>query len=155
MSTASALSLLWGDEEHVFDLGIDQWRRIDQRCGIGPGEVYQRLYLVAMALEKGLSLGQAAAAGMIGHWRIDDMREVILQGLIGGGRTELEAADLVRRRVDAGRDFRRNLALAYAIVKHGLADFEDAPPGESTGEAMEPTTSPSAGSDGDGSISTP
>lgn len=154
MSVAGAIRLHWGAEEYAFDLGLDQWRRIQDRCNAGPGEIYRRLIVVAMALQQGLTLAQAAAMGMIGDWRIDDMREVLLQGLIGGGLTEIEAGPIIRRLVDGDRDFKVNLALAYAVAKHGLRDFEDAPPGESTGEAGSPT-SPTESSASAGSTTTP
>ena len=153
MSVAGAVRLFWGAEEHAFDLGIGEWRRIQDRCDAGPGEIYRRLIGVASGLEKGMTLSQAAALGFMGDWRVDDMREVLLQGLIGGGLPEIDAAKLVRRHVDDERNFRANLALAFAIVKHGLRDFEDAPPGESTGEGASPT-SPEASSGSDGSTTT-
>lgn len=140
MSRAGEITLPWGDQDHTFRLGIGEWRRIQERCDAGPGEIYRRLILVATALGQGLSLKAAAASGFIGDWRIDDMREVILCGLMGGGLTEIQAAPLVRDRVDEKLDFAPNLALAYAIVKAGLGDVEDEPLGERVGETAPPVS---------------
>lgn len=133
MSRDGSVVLQWGDEETVFRLRLGEWRRIQERCDAGPGEIYRRLVTVAMAMEKGFTLAQAAAVGMIGDWRVDDMREVIVQGLIGGGRSELEARALVQRRVDDVVDFKAHLALAFAIVRAGLGDVTDEASGEVKG----------------------
>ncbi|WP_299009928.1 gene transfer agent family protein [uncultured Caulobacter sp.] len=133
MSRDGSVVLQWGDEETVFRLRLGEWRRIQERCDAGPGEIYRRLVTVAMAMEKGFTLAQAAAVGMIGDWRVDDMREVIVQGLIGGGRSELEARALVQRRVDEVVDFKAHLALAFAIVRAGLGDVTDEASGEAKG----------------------
>jgi hypothetical protein len=133
MSRDGSVALMWGDEEFTFRLRLGEWRSIQERCDAGPGEIFRRLISVGTALEKGLTLTQAAAMGMIGDWRIDDMREVIAQGLIGGGLTELQARALVQRRVDDGADFRTNLALAFAIVKGALGDVSDEASGEPKG----------------------
>lgn len=140
MSRAGELTLPWGDQDHTFRLGVGEWRRIQERCDAGPGEIYRRLILVATAIGQGMSLKAAAAAGFIGDWRVDDMREVILCGLMGGGMTEVSAGPLVRARVDEALDFRTNLALAYAIVKAGLGDVEDEPLGEKVGETVPPVS---------------
>lgn len=153
MSRGGDITLAWGDQDHTFRLGMVEWRRVQEKCDAGPGEIYRRLILVATALANGMSLKAAAASGMIGDWRVDDMREVILAGLIGGGMTEVQAAPLVRTRVDEPLDFKTNLALAYAIVKAGLGDVEDEPLGEKVGETA-PPVSPVESSASPGSTTT-
>lgn len=133
MSRDGSVVLQWGDDEVTFRIGMGQWRHVQEKCDAGPGEIYRRLIVVATALEKGITLGQAAAMGMIGEWRIDDVREVIAQGLIGGGRSDLEARALVALRVDRDVDFAAHLALAYNIVKAGLGDVPDERVGEPPG----------------------
>ena len=144
MSRDASIFLPWGDQDHTFRLGLAEWRKIQERCDAGPGEIYRRLVGVAMAIEQGLTLKAAAAMGMMGDWRIDDVREVILQGLVGGGASPLQAGALVRDRVDDSRDFKAHLALAYAIVAAALGDVEDEPLGEQTGEGADPPRSPEA-----------
>lgn len=135
MSRDGSIITSWGDEEFTFRLATKEWRRIQERCDAGPGELYRRLIGVATVLEKGMSLAEAAAIGMIGDWRIDDVREPILQGLLGGGMSDLQARALVQQRVDLNADFRVNLALAFAIVKAGLGEVSDERVGEPKGAA--------------------
>lgn len=127
MAQPGSIQLKWGDGEYVFRLGIGEWRAIDARCKAGPDEILARLFPIAQALAKGMTVSQACAMGMSGGWRVDDMREVILQGLIGGGLGPVEAAELVRRQVDERLDFKANLALAYGVVKASLDEGVDEP----------------------------
>ncbi|MDB5458153.1 MAG: hypothetical protein JWP92_3738 [Caulobacter sp.] len=135
MSRDASIRLDWGDDEFLFKVGIGQWRKIQERCDAGPGEIYRRLISVATALQTGASLAEAASFGMIGDWRIDDVREVILQALVGGGLSEIQAAVLVRDRVDKDADFKVHLALAFAIVRAALGDVPDEAVGEKPGRA--------------------
>lgn len=135
MSRDGSITLEWGPEEYTFRLGLAGWRKVQERCDAGPGEIYRRLIMVATVLQKAETLGVAAAMGAIGDWRIDDVREVILQGLVGGGLSEIQAAVLVRERVDLNVDFKVNLALAYGIVRAALGDVPDEPAGEAAGRA--------------------
>jgi hypothetical protein len=132
----ASLTTRWGPEEYTFALGLPQWRKVQADCDAGPGEIFRRLIAAATVLEKGLTLTQAAAMGMIGDWRVDDVRSPILWGLVGGGLTELQAGALVATRVDPkGADYKVNIALAYRIVKAGLGESEDEPLGEKVGRA--------------------
>ncbi|PLR28150.1 hypothetical protein SGCZBJ_03845 [Caulobacter zeae] len=144
MSRDGSVTLVWGDDEYLFRLGLAQWRRIQEKCDAGPGEIYRRLVTIATVLEKGVTLTQAAAMGAIGDWRIDDVREPILQGLVGGGMSEIAAGALVRTRVDPVVDFKTHLALAFGIVKAGLGEVPDEPLGEPAGGAKKPARSPRA-----------
>lgn len=131
----------WGDRKHAFRVGPGEWREIQKTCDAGPGIVVQRLFLVASLIEKGLSVREIIAGGGMGEWRIDDVRAVILHGLIGAGMGPIEAAEHVRRNVDTRLDFRANLALAYAIGVAGLEGLEGAPPpGEPEGEGGSPSS---------------
>lgn len=136
MSRDGAITLPWGDDEEVtFRLGLRQWEKVQEKCDAGPPEIYRRLIHVGAAVTKGLTLGQAAMAGMAGDWRIHDVREVIVQALIGGGRADLEARALVQERVDRNADYAKHVALAYRIVQAALGDVPDEPLGESKGPA--------------------
>lgn len=146
MSRDASIRLEWGDEEYLFRIAIGQWRKIQERCDAGPGEIYRRLIGVATALQTGATLGEAASYGMIGDWRIDDVREVILQALVGGGLTEIQAAVLVRDRIDKNADFKAHLALAFNIVKAALGDVADETVGEKSGRAKRRAPSRAANS---------
>lgn len=135
MSRDASITLAWGPDEYVFRLGLGQWRKVQERCDAGPGEIYRRLIGVATGLKAGAGLGELASFNLIGDWRIDDVREVILQALVGGGLSEIQASVLVRERVDKDADFKVHLALAYAIVRAALGDVPDEKLGEKPGGA--------------------
>lgn len=67
----------WPGGEHAFKLGIADARVIQQKTDCGPE------YLLAR-----LSAGQ---------WHVDDMPEILRNGLIGAGMAHVEALKLVRR----------------------------------------------------------
>lgn len=67
----------WPGGEHAFKLGIGDARVIQQKTDCGPE------YLLAR-----LSAGQ---------WLVDDMPEILRNGLIGAGMTHVEALKLVQR----------------------------------------------------------
>lgn len=75
MSRAAEIVLAFGGEDRVFRLPIGRLRAIQEKCDAGPLELLNRLYG--------------------GTWRVDDLREVLLQGLIGGGLTQAEATGLM------------------------------------------------------------
>ena len=66
-----------------------------------------------------------------GQWFIDDLRETIRIGLIGGGLEPVKALALVKRYVD-DRPFAESITHARAIL---LAAIVGAPDGEKPGKA--------------------
>lgn len=80
MSADASITMAWGDGEHRFRLAIGQLRELQDKCGAGPAEILRRV--------------------ADGTWRVDDLREVLRLGLIGGGKAPLEALALVQRYVD-------------------------------------------------------
>jgi len=145
------VTLPWADQDRTFRLRIGEWRKIEAKCGAGPEEIAARLSPSVVAMENGLSLLQAANVGMVGKWKVDDVREVIMQGLLGGDPTlgPVEATQLIRDWVDE-RPLRENLIIAYAICMASISGLDgDKPPGEANGEAdPAPTPSPTDASDG-------
>jgi hypothetical protein len=101
MSRHGDISLPFGTEERVFRLGIGELRKIEERCNAGAPELMTRLAPLVRAVQGKLTFSQILAAGMLGSWRIDDVREPILQGLIGGGMGATEAGLLVRSELDS------------------------------------------------------
>ena len=122
--------LLWGDAEYSFRLGIGELRKVQERCDSGPAEIATRLYAIATTVKNKGTVEQAVAFGMGGAWKVDDVREVILRGLVGGGMTEHDAAKVVRERLDEQMDFKRGAPLAYAIIMAAISGPEDEPLGE-------------------------
>jgi hypothetical protein len=132
-----AVTLLWGDGEHTFRLPAGAWRKIDQRCGVGPEELAARLAPTVQGLENRLGALASMSAGLVGRWRPDDVREVLLQGLLYG-EPELgpvTVARLVNEYFDE-RPLRENCLVAFAVVMaslEGLPDLEPKPAGEAKG----------------------
>jgi hypothetical protein len=83
-----------------------------------------------------------------GMWKVEDIREVIRCGLIGGGMAPAQALKLVITYVD-GRPPMENVALAQKVLGAGLVGAVDEPVGEHPaanlkGEVSESMTSPTA-----------
>lgn len=112
MSRAGDVSLPFGGEERRFKLGIGQWRAVQEKCDAGPPELLRRY--------------------VEGTWRIDDLREVLFQGLVGGGLDQASATALIVGTFDPNPKL-QFVAIAQAIVMAGLIGDpggED-PPGKS------------------------
>lgn len=72
--------LIWPGGEHDFALALGNVRAIQERCKAGPPEIMRRL--------------------RFDEWHVDDLYEVIRQGLIGGGMDRKEANELVSAMFD-------------------------------------------------------
>lgn len=121
MSRAAEVTLPFGGEDRLFRLPIGRVRAVQERCDAGPPE------LVSRFVNK--------------TWRVDDVREPILQGLIGGGLAPHEAQRLVESAMD-GLPMLQFVPIAQAVVMAFLIGAEDEEPGERTaGEAEAKTPS--------------
>lgn len=99
MDGSAKVSFDWGDGEHAFRLPIGGLRGLQTKCEAGPAQIHARL--------------------VDGSWRVDDIRETILLGLIGGGMTPTDALVLVRRFVDE-RPLVENVLPATVILGAAL-----------------------------------
>jgi hypothetical protein len=99
MTEDEFIELIWGDGAHKFALTMNGLRELQEKTGSGP---------LALALRLSDST-----------WKIDDIRETVRLGLIGGGKTPAESTDLVRKYVDA-RPIAENLPAATAIIGFAL-----------------------------------
>ena len=147
MSRSGEITVAFGDDEHDFRLGIGQWRKVQEACDAGPAEILSRLSPMFEASSRGISFKDMLVAGLLGAWRVDDVRAPILHGLIGGGMSAEQAGKLVREFVDE-RPLGASAAVAYQIVLAsfvGADDEEAASPGEAVGERGAPL-SPAASS---------
>lgn len=151
-----AITFPWGDRERSFRLRIGEWRKIEAKCNAGPEEIVARLAPSAQALENELSLVSALNMGLVGRWRVDDVREVILQGLLAGDDKmgPVECARLMRDYFDE-RPIRENVLLAFAIASSSIAGLPgdkpsrpDKPAGEESGDPNGLSGSPTDGSPG-------
>jgi hypothetical protein len=154
MSRSGEITLAFGDGEYTFRLAIGQWRKIQEACDAGPPEILARMAPVFEAMRRGVSATDLISAGLLGRWRIDDIRGPIFQGLLGGGMEPPKAAQLIRDWVDE-RPLLEALPIAYLVVKAsftGVGD-EDAS-GGAKGETV-PPLSPVESSGSDKTDTTP
>lgn len=102
-----------GDEgEYLFRLGIGQLRKLQEQTDFGPWELFKRLSQ--------------------GRWRVDDVRETIRQGLVGGGKLvtssgtidDVRINRLIRNYVDE-RPWLPNVAIAASILNAAVIGPED------------------------------
>lgn len=98
------IEIEWAGGTHKFDLKLGNVRALQEKTGIGPGVIHERL--------------------IAGQWKVDDYRETILQGLLGAGMAAPEASKLVRTWVDE-RPAKESLLPAQAII---LSFIMGAPP---------------------------
>lgn len=104
MDGSARTTLVWADGEHTFRLAIGQLRELQDKCAAGPMEIMHRL--------------------SVGTWRVDDIRETIRLGLIGGGKTPVDAMLLTVRYVD-NRPLAENVAVAQGILLVALMGNPD------------------------------
>jgi hypothetical protein len=144
MSRGGEIVRPWGDFDRTFRLGIGEWRKVQETCDAGPGEIAARLATWAAVRQANPKAGflQMLAGGGVGAWRVDDIREVLYRGLIGGG-LEPTAAGKVLRDLHDERPLMENIDLALAVVLASLVGPEDDPPGELEREP-EAVTTPTA-----------
>lgn len=145
MSADASITELWGDGEYKFRLAIGQLRELQDKTNVGPPELFFRL------------------GG--NSWRVDDIRETIRLGLIGGGMPPVMALTKVIQYVDA-RPLMENVGIATRIIGAALVgDQSDQPRGKdqseetqaSSGSASPNSTEqePSSGSTPDRSTTSP
>lgn len=79
MSADASVTFPWADGEHTFRLAYGQIRELQEKTGVGPGKLYERL--------------------CDGSWKLDDLLETVRLGLIGGGMEPIPAKKLVWRYV--------------------------------------------------------
>ena len=157
VSRSGEVSLAFGDGEHTFRLPIGGWRRVQEATDAGPFELLARMSAPFQAIKAGVTTADLIGMGLLGFARVDDIRAVVLHGLIGGGATPPEAAQLVAMWVDE-RPLLESLPIAYQVVFASVTGVEDeASSGGVTGEMeVAPPLSPdqSSGSGSTASMST-
>lgn len=85
-----------GGKQHKFELTLGNIRDLERVAGAGVGAIWNRI--------------------ISAEFRIDDLRETIKQGLIGGGLSGLDAEAAVRAFVDKA-PIKTYYQLAFDIVK--------------------------------------
>lgn len=110
MSRNASITLEWADGEYVFRLPLGQLRELQEKTDCGPLFLFNRI--------------------LAGQWKVDDLRETIRLGLIGGGLEPAKATTLVKRYVDE-RPYTESIKPAQAILGAALIG---APDGEKPGK---------------------
>lgn len=131
MSRDASVTIAFGDGEYVFRLALGQLRELQEKTDAGPAHLLDRL--------------------RAGLWRVDDVRETIRLGLIGGGMAPAEALKRTVRYVDE-RPWLESVPVAMAALIAALvgAGEEDQPgkpePAGETGTAspMDASASPAS-----------
>lgn len=134
MSADGSITLAWGDGEHRFRTGLKEWREIQDKCGAGLVEIMDRL--------------------AHRRWKVDDVREPIRIGLIGGGMTPTQAFGVTKIYVDE-RPLAESVNVAFAILAAAVVGVPDdtlgKPEAEETdgtdGSPSRPSTEPAQSSD--------
>ena len=124
MSRSGEVTLAFGDGEQTFRLPIGAWRKVQEQCDAGPSEIMARMSMPFEAIKRGVKPSDLIGAGLLGSWRVDDIRSVILNGLIGGGMAPVEAQKLTVAWVDE-RPLLEPLSVAYQVVYASIAGTED------------------------------
>jgi hypothetical protein len=125
MSRHGDITLPWGDGDYTFRLGLGEMRGLQEVCDAGPLEIASRL--------------------RNGTWLVDDVRETIRLGLIGGGMTQDEALKRVKRFVDS-RPLMENCEKAIAILIAAVVGAKDEPADIDAGKATGAETTKAGGS---------
>lgn len=107
------IELAWGDGEHLFNIAkIGQVFELEDKCGCGVQEVLNRL--------------------REGRWKLNDVRETVRLGLIGGGKNPPEALLLVKRYVDE-RPWAENILVAQMILMAAIVGVDGDNPAKKAG----------------------
>lgn len=107
MDGSANISFTWGDGARAFRLGMKELRRLQDKTGTGPHALYMRIATKA--------------------WKVDDLRETILQGLLGGGMVAEDAAKLVKQFVDE-RPLLHSVTPALVILGAALSGGDEDDP---------------------------
>lgn len=136
---------MFGGEERSFRVALAELRAIQSACDAGPAVVAERLARCVQVkrAHPRASVFELLALGL-GDWRIEDVREPVLQALIGGGLSPNAAAALVRRHIDDRglKGLVENVELALICIAAGVADDEDDPAMGEPPAGVESPTSP-------------
>lgn len=84
----TAIDLQFADGSYSFKLGLAQIRELQEKTKTGIGALYARV------LQGRMGEGLAEGHPMYAAFHIDDVRETVRQGLIGGGQGRVDEADV-------------------------------------------------------------
>lgn len=97
----AVVDLDFGGGSYRFRLAMGELEELQEVTGVGPYHCLRRL--------------------LAGEWHLQDVRDTLRLGLIGGGLLANDALKLTRRYVDDRPDWLRNATLAIAVLSAALA----------------------------------
>ena len=97
----AAVDLDFGGGRYRFRLAFGELEELQEATGVGPYLCLRRL--------------------LAGEWQVQDVRDTLRLGLIGGGLTPNEALKLTRRYVEERPDWLLNATLAISVLSAALA----------------------------------
>lgn len=104
MAVNGSVTLTWGDGEHVFNIAkIGQALELEEKCGAGVAEIFYRLQRQ--------------------QWRIEDARQTLRLGLIGGGMEPGKAFNLIKRYCD-GRPWVESVQSALVVLMSAMVGVQ-------------------------------
>lgn len=113
MSRSAKVTLGWAEGEYDFRLAWAQLMALQEACDAGPAHVLERLSR--------------------GTWRLQDVEQPILQGLLGAGMEAAEARRLVKTYVK-DQPLSENIMVAMAVLSAAILGVEDEPVEEFAGK---------------------
>jgi hypothetical protein len=155
MSRNGDIVLSLGGEERTFRFSLAEHRRLQEKLGVGLSLIVQALhpYVTALSARKAdgspvFTLDQIILTKLLGDLRPDHIREVLFQGLWGGGMSPEEAAALCRDCVEPPRGMLHTAPIAYQVAIAALLgpDDEDAAGNPAGAEAGSPSPTAKSGS---------
>jgi tail tube GTA-gp10-like protein len=99
MSRDASIVLPFAASDFTFRLAIGQWQKLEEAVDCGPVILIDRLYN--------------------GQWKVNDIRETLRWGLIGGGMKPAKAAEMVRDFIEDGNPLLPNLLIAQRVAQAG------------------------------------
>lgn len=142
MTATGTIIRPFGAEERPFALTVGAWRDLEKARGAGLGVLAARIaplvgFIHGMAGTKETDAGahlsgeeianrrrqqfiSAIATGMFGSFFVDDVRETLLQGLIGGGMASTDAGALTRKVFDEAVNRGEGPAMRFAPLAFDL-----------------------------------
>ena len=105
MSADGSITLKWADSEYIFRLALGQLRELEAKRNAGFAQIFNRIQSE--------------------NWFVDDLREIIRLGLIGGGLPPLAALNMVENYVDARPKTESILPATLIIMTAMVGDLDD------------------------------
>lgn len=105
MSRQADINIVWGDGETYFRIGIGEMEKLQEARDVGPFVLLDRL--------------------LAGRWFVQDIRETLRWGLIGGGKTPVEAARLLKLYFEGFVPGGENLIAAQRVLGAALVGVEE------------------------------